>query len=237
MRPVLCVEPSGGRPIASGSAASCSRSGESFEPTTRAIETILFHPSFPVDIRHNAKIFREKLAVWAARKLEMNALVTGGGGFLGGAIVRGCVARGDAVRSLSRGDYPALGGPRRRAGRGATWPIATRVPAPSRACDVVFHVAAKAGIWGPYDDYHRTQRRGDAERDRRLPGRGVRRLVYTSSPSVVFDGRDMEGVDESAPYPEHYEAAYPATKAEAEQLVLRRATTATAWRRSRCGRT
>ena len=37
-------------------------------PHTRGIETILFHPSFPVDIRHNAKIFREKLAVWAARK-------------------------------------------------------------------------------------------------------------------------------------------------------------------------
>jgi len=37
---------------------------------TRGIQTILFHPSFPVDIRHNAKIFREKLAVWAARKLK-----------------------------------------------------------------------------------------------------------------------------------------------------------------------
>ena len=32
---------------------------------TRSIRRILFHPSFPVDIRHNAKIFREKLAVWA----------------------------------------------------------------------------------------------------------------------------------------------------------------------------
>lgn len=35
---------------------------------TRAIRTILFHPSFPVDIRHNAKIFREKLAVWTAER-------------------------------------------------------------------------------------------------------------------------------------------------------------------------
>jgi hypothetical protein len=38
-------------------------------PHTRAIQTILFHPGFPVDIRHNAKIFREKLAVWAAGQL------------------------------------------------------------------------------------------------------------------------------------------------------------------------
>ena len=36
---------------------------------TRDIATFLFHPSFPVDVRHNAKIFREKLALWAARKL------------------------------------------------------------------------------------------------------------------------------------------------------------------------
>lgn len=41
--------------------------GQGFE-TTRGIEKILFHPAFPVDIRHNAKIFREKLAVWAAKE-------------------------------------------------------------------------------------------------------------------------------------------------------------------------
>ena len=50
---------------------------------------------------------------------------------------------------------------------------------------------------------------------------GVRPLIYTSSPSVVFTGHDLEGVDESMPYAEHYDAAYPATKAIAEKLVLR----------------
>jgi nucleoside-diphosphate-sugar epimerase len=44
--------------------------------------------------------------------------------------------------------------------------------------------------------------------------------VFTSSPSVVFDGRDMEGIDESAPYPKSYLAPYPQSKAEAERLVL-----------------
>ncbi|MCR5162537.1 MAG: AMP-binding protein, partial [Thermoguttaceae bacterium] len=39
-------------------------------PLTASIETIMFHPSFPVDIRHNAKIFREKLAVWAERNQD-----------------------------------------------------------------------------------------------------------------------------------------------------------------------
>jgi len=43
--------------------------GEKY-PHTRPIATILFHPNFPVDIRHNAKIFREKLSVWAAGRLK-----------------------------------------------------------------------------------------------------------------------------------------------------------------------
>ncbi len=37
-------------------------------PHTETIQTVLFHPGFPVDARHNSKIFREKLAVWAARR-------------------------------------------------------------------------------------------------------------------------------------------------------------------------
>ena len=37
---------------------------------TRNIKAFLFHPEFPVDIRHNAKIFREKLALWAGEKLS-----------------------------------------------------------------------------------------------------------------------------------------------------------------------
>jgi acyl-CoA synthetase (AMP-forming)/AMP-acid ligase II len=39
-------------------------------PHTAAIDCFLFHPRFPVDIRHNAKIFREKLALWAAKELS-----------------------------------------------------------------------------------------------------------------------------------------------------------------------
>jgi acyl-CoA synthetase (AMP-forming)/AMP-acid ligase II len=41
---------------------------------TRSIDTILFHPAFPVDIRHNAKIFREQLAVWAARRVRRSEI-------------------------------------------------------------------------------------------------------------------------------------------------------------------
>ena len=149
----------------------------------------------------------------------MNALVTGGGGFLGGAIVRRLRARGDEVRSLSRGRYPALRRPRRQQIQGDV-ADAGAVDAAVAGCDVVFHVAAKAGVWGRYAEYHRANVVGTENVLAACRRHGVRRLVYTSSPSVVFDGRDMEGVDESVPYPAHYEAHYPQTKAEAERLVL-----------------
>jgi nucleoside-diphosphate-sugar epimerase len=149
----------------------------------------------------------------------MNALVTGGGGFLGGAIVRRLVARGDRVRSLSRRRYPeldALGVEQIRGDVADLGPTEAAVA----GCDVVFHVAAKAGVWGAYAEYHRANVIGTQNVVAACRKHGVHRLVYTSSPSVVLAGRDLEGVDESTPYPKHYEGAYPKTKAEAERLVL-----------------
>ena len=90
----------------------------------------------------------------------------------------------------------------------------------AEGCDVVFHVAAKAGIWGSYREYYRANVAGTENVIAACRRTRHRRLVYTSSPSVVFDGRDVEGGDESLPYPDHYEAHYPQTKAEAERLVL-----------------
>ena len=148
----------------------------------------------------------------------MNVLVTGGGGFLGGAIVRSLIARGDTVRSLSRGDHPALRATGVEQVRGDVADPAV-VQRAVEGCSLVFHVAAKAGIWGPYADYYRSNVTGTRNVIAACRAYGVRQLVYTSSPSVVFDGRDMEGVDESVPYPRHYDAPYPATKAEAERLV------------------
>jgi nucleoside-diphosphate-sugar epimerase len=87
-------------------------------------------------------------------------------------------------------------------------------------CEVIFHVAAKAGVGGRYRDYHRVNVAGTANILTACRHHGIARLVYTSSPSVVFSGRDMAGVDESVPYPPHYEAAYPQTKAIAERMVL-----------------
>jgi nucleoside-diphosphate-sugar epimerase len=151
--------------------------------------------------------------------MAMTALVTGGGGFLGGAIVRRLVERGDRVSSLARGHYPVLEalGVEQHQGDVADAAAVLRAAA---GCDVVFHVAAKAGVWGRYEEYRRANVIGTENVIAACRAHGVSRLIYTSSPSVVFDGRDMEGVNESAPYPKHFEAHYPKTKALAEQLVL-----------------
>ena len=149
----------------------------------------------------------------------MKALVTGGGGFLGKAVVRLLVERGWQVRSFSRGQYPELSamGVEQAVGDLAD---AAVVEAAHKGCDIVFHVAAKPGIWGAYEEFSSANVVGTENVIAACRRHGVGRLVHTSSPSVVFDGRDMEGVDESVPYPDHYEAHYPATKAVAERLVL-----------------
>src|SRR5262245_34055770 len=133
---------------------------------------------------------------------RMKALVTGGGGFLGFAIVQALRERGMAVRSFSRGTYDALAKLNVEQARGDL-ADATAVSTAMTGCDGVFHVAAKAGIWGSYEDYHRANVVGTQNIISACRQHGVTRLVHTSSPSVVFNGRDMEGVDESVPYADH----------------------------------
>lgn len=149
----------------------------------------------------------------------MKVLVTGGGGFLGSAIVHKLIERGWEVRSFSRGQYPELETAGVKTLQGDLFDRAAVFDAVS-GCDVVFHVAAKAGIWGREKDYFRANVGGTANVLAACRACGVRRMVYTSSPSVVHGGEAIEGSDESLPYPEHHEASYPRTKAAAERMVL-----------------
>lgn len=148
----------------------------------------------------------------------MKALVTGGGGCLGTAIIDRLLARGDQVRSLARGDYPGLHAKGVEVLRGDLADLPTVLHA-VRGVDLVFHVAAKAGVWGPYEDYYRANVLGTKNILEACKTAGVHRLVYTSSPSVVLHHGDLDGIDESMPYPAQHAAPYAATKAEAEKLV------------------
>jgi nucleoside-diphosphate-sugar epimerase len=147
----------------------------------------------------------------------MKALVTGGGGFLGEALVRALVARGDMVRVLARGDYPKLRALGVDTVRGDVTDAAA-VKAAVAGVDVVFHTAAKAGGWGPAREFEATNVTGTQHV---LAACEVQRcaLVYTSTPSVVHAHRDIEGENEALPYATHFTADYPRTKALAEQAV------------------
>ncbi len=150
----------------------------------------------------------------------MTILVTGGGGFLGGAVVKKLLAKGIPVRSFSRGKYDWLDrcGVETFRGDLGTYPDVENA---CQGCDLIIHVGAHAGLWGPYADFHRSNVAGTENILRAARRLGVAKLVYTSSPSVVFAGRDMEGVDESVPYARKFKSPYPRTKALAEQMVLR----------------
>lgn len=150
----------------------------------------------------------------------MKILVSGGQGFLGGALVRALVARGgyDVLATARRPapDLEALGVTVAAVDlrdREAVLPLA-------RGVDLVFHTAAKAGVWGRYSDYHganvlATENLLEAARRHEVP-----HFVHTSSPSVTFSGRSEVDVDESAPYSTAPLNPYCLTKIVSEKAVL-----------------
>ena len=149
----------------------------------------------------------------------MRALVTGGGGFLGLYIVEQLVARGDDVYVFCRHQHHALDA------LAVDWHQGDvrDAMAVDRACegmDAVFHVAAVPGIWGPWRLFHGVNTLGTKNVIDACQKHGVGKLIYTSSPSVVFSGRDHVGIDETHPYPDSYLCHYPHSKALAEQAVL-----------------
>lgn len=149
----------------------------------------------------------------------MSILVTGGGGFLGGAIVRLLVARGERVRVLGRNRYPQL------EAMGVdciVGNIADRdsVERAVEGVSSVFHVAAKAGVWGKRSDFFETNLGGTRNVIEACRKFGVRDLIYTSTPSVVFSGEPFCGADESLPYGGNWLCDYAESKAEAEKAVL-----------------
>jgi nucleoside-diphosphate-sugar epimerase len=146
-------------------------------------------------------------------------LVTGGGGFLGKALIQQLIARGHSIHTLNRGRYPELEAMGVRCFQGDLADPAI-VKEAARGCTTVFHVGAKAGVWGDYADYYKANVIGTQNVLLACRALGIPRLIHTSSPSISFAGEDQEGIDESNPLPDHYMAAYPATKAIAEKMVL-----------------
>jgi len=138
---------------------------------------------------------------------------------MGMALIKRLIKEGHKVTSFSRREYPlhwALGINSIQAD--------IRDPeAIEKACkdrDVVFHLAAKVGIWGNYDAYYSTNVTGTENVIAACKKQGVNRIIFTSSSSVVFDGSDLDGIDETYPYPENHGSHYASTKAMAERMII-----------------
>lgn len=149
----------------------------------------------------------------------MKALVTGGGGFLGRRMVELLRERGDDVVFLARGSYPEV---EATGARGLQIDLRDRDPLRQAVtgCDVVFHVAAKAGYWGDLDEYRAINVDGTRNLLDACEEAGVKRLVYTSTPSVIGYTHDVANGGQDIPYAAEHLSPYPRTKAEAEAMVL-----------------
>ncbi len=151
----------------------------------------------------------------------MKILVTGGGGFLGQALCRGLRERGFEVVSFNRGRYDALDAIGVAQVQGD---LAQRdaVVSAAQGCDAVIHNAAKAGAWGSYESYRLANVVGTDNVIAACRENGIRRMVYTSTPSVTHRAtHPVEGgTAETVPYGEHLKAPYAATKKLAELAVL-----------------
>jgi nucleoside-diphosphate-sugar epimerase len=148
------------------------------------------------------------------------AFVTGGSGFIGGALIRRLVSEGMRVRALARSEssaakVEALGA---EAVRGDLDDPASMAAAAS-GCDVAFHLAAHLGEWGPWEEFERGNVEGTRNALAACEEAGVRRFVHCGTEAALMAGEPLVHVDETAPLRPDSRAPYPATKAKAELAV------------------
>lgn len=153
------------------------------------------------------------------RLAAQTVLVTGGGGFIGKALVLALHRLGAQVRVLGRHPYPDLESLGIACIQGDIRDEAA-VQRAVHGASCVFHVAAKAGIWGPKVEYMTINFQGSQNVLAACAKAGVAVLVQTSTPSVVFDQQDLSGVDERQAYASKPLCAYAASKIQAERAIL-----------------
>jgi nucleoside-diphosphate-sugar epimerase len=146
-------------------------------------------------------------------------LVTGAGGFLGGYIVKELLKNNYEVHSFSRGSYKQLEKLNVVQHLGSLEKY-DDIKSALRGVDAVIHCASKVGMLGNYQDFFQTNVIGTENIIKAMKELNISRLVYTSTPSVVFGKDDLINADETTPYPAKYLTAYAETKMLAEKKIL-----------------
>ena len=149
-------------------------------------------------------------------------VVTGGGGFLGRALCQRLLQLGHEVRTICRGTYPDLEAQGVKVYRADLAQHPSNYQQALRGAEAIFHVAAKVDMWGKYSDFLNSNLTATRNLLQASREEKIKKFIFTSSPSVIADGRDLLGIDETYPYPKRYLAYYPQTKALAEREVLSR---------------
>jgi len=151
----------------------------------------------------------------------MKILVTGGTGFIGHALAMQLLDGGHDVHVIGRSASPSkekcFQGIAYHQGNLAEGSIPKE---PLSGTELVFHVAAKAGVGVSYGDYYSANYLGTTNLIEACHAHGVPRLIHTSTPSVVFSGESIRGGDESMPYLSSRLSPYAHSKALAEKAVL-----------------
>lgn len=151
--------------------------------------------------------------------MSQRILVTGGGGFLGGYIVRALLEREDTVvGSMTRSAQPELEALGVQTHKGD---ISNRddVQRVLKDYDAIIHTAAMVNPWGDKDAFYRANVTGTEILLEEAKKAGITRFVFTSSPSVVFDGTPLVNAMPDTPYPDRFPSPYGETKALSEKLV------------------
>ena len=148
------------------------------------------------------------------------AFVTGGSGFVGGALIERLRSEGWDVRALARSDRAASRVRERGAEAvGGDLDAPESLRAGADGAEVAFHAAAKVADWGDPADFERLNVKGTRNVIDSCRAAGVRRLVHVGTEAALMAGQPLVHVDESAPLRPDSPALYPSTKAKAEQLV------------------
>lgn len=150
----------------------------------------------------------------------MHILVTGGTGFLGQHLARSLLERGHRVRLMGR-DFASSANVLERGAEPLRADLRDHA-ATVAACEgveAVYHVGALSEPWGKREEFYAVNVGGTAAVIEGCRAHGVRRLVYVSSPSVLFDGRDQHDLTDDAPYPRRFASVYSLTKKLGEDLV------------------
>jgi nucleoside-diphosphate-sugar epimerase len=148
------------------------------------------------------------------------AFVTGGSGFIGGALIRRLTSEGWRVRALARSDAAATA-----VGAAGAEPVqgdldeVDAMGEGAKGSELAFHAAATVQQWGAWELFERVNVGGTRNALEACRGAGVRRFVHVGTEAALSVGKPLVRVDETAPLRPDSRAPYPASKAKAEQAV------------------